>query len=71
MMRLAIEEKRLRSDRRKPATDRLSDKSVVDLPTHVGPVVFGQLGTVQCPREFNALMRRARGACGIRAADAG
>jgi hypothetical protein len=55
---------RSRPDQHKPAADRLSDQSVADLPTTIGPVVIGRLGrwvTVKSPREFNALMRRAGG----------
>jgi hypothetical protein len=34
------------------------------VPTNIGPVQFGGLGgwiTVRCPREFNEIMRQARG----------
>jgi hypothetical protein len=35
-----------------------------DLPARIGPVEFGTLGgmvAVRCPREFDAIMRRAGG----------
>jgi hypothetical protein len=39
-------------------------RQTTDLPAHVGPCEFGQLGrliAVRCPHELDAVMRRAGG----------
>jgi len=41
----------------------MRDRTLVDVPQSIGPVVFGTLGVgwvmVRCPHEYDDLMRRA------------
>ena len=52
-------------DRRGSASASQRDQPLVDVPPSIGPVVFGTLGVgwvmVQCPSQYDGLMRRAGG----------
>jgi hypothetical protein len=52
-------------DRRGSSPARKANQALVDVPQSIGPVVFGTLGVgwvmVQCPQQYDELMRRAGG----------
>jgi hypothetical protein len=49
-------------DRRGSAIGPERDQALVDVPSSIGPVVFGTLGVgwvmVRCPQQYDELMRR-------------
>jgi hypothetical protein len=56
---------RIPPDRRGSASGPHRNQALVDVPPSIGPVVFGTLGVgwvmVQCPHEYDDLMRKAGG----------